>query len=52
MLDETNIEDEDEEGFIIKDPDMNYDVKNFDPAPHVTDTLTFLSRRKREGIAS
>merc|ERR1711942_202827 len=48
VLDETNIEDEDEEGFIIKDPDMNNDVKNFDPAPHVTDTLTFLSRRKRE----
>jgi len=48
LLDEINIEDEDEEGFIIKDPDMNIDVKNFDPAPHVTDTLTFLSRRKRE----
>jgi len=48
VLDESNIEYEDEEGFIIKDPDMNNDVKNFDPAPHVTDTLTFLSRRKRE----
>ena len=51
MLDEINIEEEDEDGFIIKDPDMNIDVKNFDPAPHVTDTLTFLSRRKRESIS-
>jgi len=48
LLDEKNIAEEDEEGFLIKDPDMNFDIKNHDPAPHVTDTLHFLSRRKRE----
>jgi len=48
LLDEKNIEDEDEEGFLIKDPDMNFDIQNYDPAPHVTDTLHFLRRKKRD----
>lgn len=48
LIDERNIAEEDEEGLLIKDPDMKFDVKNHDPAPHVTDTLHFLSRRKRD----
>ena len=48
-MDAKNIIEEDDEGILIKDPEMNHDVLNNAPAPHVTDTLHFLSRRKRDG---
>jgi hypothetical protein len=47
-IDEKNIVSTDGSMILVKDPSIQDDVVNGSPPPNVTDTLHFLSRRKRQ----
>jgi len=51
-IDEKNIVSTDDSIILVKDPAIHDDVLNGSPLPNITDTLHFLSRRKRQACIS